>query len=141
MVNKSIVVARLAIIEDALGEMKSLGRTDREGFLRDKTAVAAVESYLRRSLEALFDVGRHVLVHQGWHEYSLEYMSLAKGMAAKGIVSEKMEKPLVQMAGYRNRLVHFYHEVTPEELFEIIHKDLQDLEQVVKQIRKYTAGL
>jgi uncharacterized protein YutE (UPF0331/DUF86 family) len=141
MVNRSIVVSRLGFIEDALKEMQSLGGTDKEGFLRNKTAVAAVESYLRRSLEALFDIARHLLVHQGWHEYSLEYKSLAKGMAAKGIVTAEMEKPLLEMAGYRNRLVHFYHEVKAEELFEIIQRDIRHLEQVVKQIRQYTAQL
>ena len=30
------------------------------------------------------------------------------------------------MAGYRNRLTHFYADVTPEEIYKIIQKDLND---------------
>jgi uncharacterized protein YutE (UPF0331/DUF86 family) len=31
------------------------------------------------------------------------------------------------LAGYRNRLVHFYHEVSIDELYEICARDLGDL--------------
>jgi uncharacterized protein YutE (UPF0331/DUF86 family) len=141
MVNKSIVASRLALIEDALKEMRSLGGTEKDRFLRDRTAVAAVESYLRRSLEALFDAARHLLVHQGWHDFSLEYKSLAKGLSTRGVVPQDLEIPLVQMAGYRNRLVHFYHEVTPAELFDIIQSDLGDLERAVRHLKDYARTL
>lgn len=118
-----------------------MGRTDKGRFLRDKTAVAAVESYLRRSLEALFDVARHLLVHEGWHDYSLDYKSLAKGLAAKRIIPSALEKSLVQMAGCRNRLVHFYHEVTVDELFGIIQSDLGDIEEVVRHVKNHVHTL
>lgn len=65
MVNKSLITSRLAFVENALKEMRTLGSIQKEEFLKDKTKVAAVESYLHRSLEALFDVGRHILVHEG----------------------------------------------------------------------------
>ena len=31
------------------------------------------------------------------------------------------------LAGYRNRLVHLYHEITAEELFEICKNELDDI--------------
>jgi uncharacterized protein YutE (UPF0331/DUF86 family) len=137
MVNKSRVVSRLAFIEDALKEMIALGSMEREMFLKDKTKVAAAESFLRRSLEAIFDVGRHILVHEGWHEYSMEYKSIAGGMVEKSIVPDSLLGKLQQMAGYRNRLVHFYHEVTPNELYQIIREDINDIEDIVKKIKEY----
>lgn len=137
MVNKSMVVSRLAFIEDALKEMRNLGSMQREEFLKDKTKVAAVESYLRRSLEALFDVGRYILVHEGWHEYSMEYKSIASGMVEKNIVQDNLLGKLQQMAGYRNRLVNFYHEVTPNELYQIVREDINDIEEIVKKIKEY----
>jgi len=32
-----------------------------------------------------------------------------------------------KMAGYRNRMVHFYHEITPEELHEICLNHLDEI--------------
>jgi uncharacterized protein YutE (UPF0331/DUF86 family) len=41
------------------------------------------------------------------------------------------------MPGYRNRLVHFYHEVTPDELFEICSRQLSDVEAVADGFRAW----
>lgn len=45
------------------------------------------------------------------------------------------------MAGYRNRLVHLYSEVTDEELYNILIKDLKDIRNVIIQIRNYIARI
>jgi len=44
---------------------------------------------------------------------------------------------IMEMAGYRNRIVHFYHEITNEELYEILQNDLKDIEQFVNEIGKF----
>lgn len=41
------------------------------------------------------------------------------------------------MAGYRNRLVHFYHEVTDKELYSILKNNLIDMEDFVKEIKVF----
>ena len=43
------------------------------------------------------------------------------------------------MGGYRNRLTHFYAEVTPGEIFQIIQENLGDFEifsQHIKEVLK-----
>ena len=37
---------------------------------------------------------------------------------------------LVKLAGYRNRMVRFYHEVAAAELFGICANELQDVERI-----------
>ena len=41
------------------------------------------------------------------------------------------------MTGYRNRLVHFYHEVTDKELFAITQENLSDIEKFVLEIKDF----
>jgi uncharacterized protein YutE (UPF0331/DUF86 family) len=43
------------------------------------------------------------------------------------VLSHSQALLLVTLAGYRNRMVHFYHEVTFEELYEICRGELGDL--------------
>jgi uncharacterized protein YutE (UPF0331/DUF86 family) len=38
------------------------------------------------------------------------------------------------MAGYRNRLVHFYHEVSTEELYTLCANNLKDIQAVIQEI-------
>jgi uncharacterized protein YutE (UPF0331/DUF86 family) len=39
-----------------------------------------------------------------------------------------------QMAGYRDRLVHFYHEVSTEELYTLCTNHLEDIRSVIQEI-------
>jgi len=56
-------------------------------------------------------------------------------LGKRGIIDQKFaEDKLVEMAGYRNRLVHFYEEITPKELYQIITQDLNDLEIFARSV-------
>jgi uncharacterized protein with HEPN domain len=43
-----------------------------------------------------------------------------------------------KMAGYRNRMVHFYHEITPEELHEICLYHLSEIKLLVDKLVQWT---
>lgn len=40
------------------------------------------------------------------------------------------------MAGYRNRMVHFYGEITEEEIYNIIQEELEDFDVFCGYIEK-----
>lgn len=63
-VDKLLVKQRLALVSQYLGELEELAKLPREDFLNIRTAASA-ESFLRRSLEAVFDIGRHILARNG----------------------------------------------------------------------------
>lgn len=44
-------------------------------------------------------------------------------------------KLMQKFAGYRNRLVHFYHDVSAEELYEICSSRLGDIEKITDTLR------
>ena len=132
--NTTLITDRLSIIIESLAEMKILRKQSREEFFADKRNPRAAESYLRHSLEAIFDIGRHILAKTARRK-TLEYKEIAKILGKEKIVSSKLSERLIPMAGYRNRLTHFYYEITDEELYEIIEKALEDIEDFVKSIR------
>jgi len=69
-------------------------------------------------LEALLDLGRHILA-KALGERTLEYKQIAVALGRTGVLDDADAGLLVEMAGYRNRLTHFYDEVTVAELFDI----------------------
>jgi len=92
-----------------------------------------VESYLRRSLEAVFDIGRHILSKtSGFKE--IEYKTIAKELGSNGVVTKELSDVLITMAGYRNRMVHFCREVTPQDLYQIAKDNIKDIERFTKEI-------
>jgi len=60
-VSKRVVADRLDLIDSFLREIRSLPLGDQTLFFADRRNLWSAESCLRRSLEALFDVGRHIL--------------------------------------------------------------------------------
>ena len=65
MIHRDFVIQRLAMMGGYLEQLERLSSMPREQFLPDKILCAAAESYLRRPLEALFDIGRHILAKTG----------------------------------------------------------------------------
>lgn len=137
MLNFTLLEQRLALIAGYLTILETLSDTSEEDFITDKTKSGATESYLRRTLEAIFDIGRHILAKTGNLDIATEYKGIARGLKQKGIVGRKLGDQLIKMAGYRNRLVHLYNEVSDEELYAILMNDLADIRSFIKNIQVF----
>ena len=128
-VRVTIVMQKSKLVDDMLRGLSTLPLTSLEAFQRDARDAAAAESYLRRALEALLDLGRHV-VAKALGESTLEYKQIALALRRAGVVDEACGDALLDMAGYRNRLTHFYDEVSTAELFAICAQRSADIRNV-----------
>lgn len=136
--SKTKIETKLAIIREAVFELQKLTKNiSKEEFVSDKNYFAIAEHYLRRSLEAIFDISGHILSRFSYSPANRPstFKDIALELGKRGIIEEKFAKEtLVKMAGYRNRLVHFYEEIKPEELFDIVALKLNDIEFFAKTI-------
>jgi uncharacterized protein YutE (UPF0331/DUF86 family) len=131
--NTSRILELLRFIETCIQELKPFSGMSKGEFQSDKRNPPFVESYLRRSLEAIFDIGRHILSKTyGFRE--IEYKAIAKELGEREVITKELSGLLQEMAGYRNRMVHFYREVTPDELYDIVVNSLKDLDRFIKEI-------
>jgi len=135
-IRAQVVLEKVAWIHKMLDSIGELPAESFEDFSADFRNPAAMESYLRRALEALLDVGRHLLA-KGFGESVVEYKKIAEVLGRRGVLSPQRSAILVDMAGYRNRLTHFYDEVTPEELYEILTTRVTDIESILDEILKW----
>jgi uncharacterized protein YutE (UPF0331/DUF86 family) len=134
MIKSDMVRERLTLIQEAASVLDHLANLPIDTFTSDLRNPATAESYLRRALEAVFDVGRHLLAVSGGTSLASEYKSIARGLGDENIVDVELADRLVQMAGYRNRLVHLYAQVTPQELHQIIGANTCDFRLFVRSI-------
>jgi len=125
-----VVADRAGWIRRMLASLKALPVESAEAFSADPHSAAAAESYLRRALEALLDLGRHILA-KGFARGVAEYKAIAEALAEETVLSRHDAEILVRLAGYRNRMVHFYHAVGEEELRLICRDRLGDVERVL----------
>jgi uncharacterized protein YutE (UPF0331/DUF86 family) len=116
--NIKLIEDRLGFINKSVAKLKRLSNLKEEEFLEGDTPAIA-ESYIRRSLEAIFDIGRYISAKTAGKGV-VEYKEIVNALNNTGVITKGLAERLKLMAGYRNRLVHFYHEVTDKELFSIV---------------------
>jgi uncharacterized protein YutE (UPF0331/DUF86 family) len=135
-VSRRVVGDRLALVDRMLNEIRLLPLGDRSLFFADRRNIWTAEACLRRSLEALLDIGRHILA-KGFGKGVSEYKEIAARLDAHDVLSTQDAGLLRVMAGYRNRLVHFYHEISADELYDICANQLGDIERLQDAYRRW----
>lgn len=133
------VAAKAELIREMLAAMATLPLASEAEFSRDPRMVAAGESFLRRSLEGLLDLGRHLLA-KGFGKVVPDYAAIADELAALGILPQENAAKLRLMARYRNRMVHFYDEILPPELYGLLTEKREDVEEVLASIQHWLAA-
>ena len=132
-IKEKIVAQRLGWIEEMLRSIRALPLETYDLFVADPRNIAAADSYLRRALEALMDLGRHILA-KGFGRAVTEYREIARQLLSVGALNEEETRRMGELAGYRNRLVHFYAEVTHQELYRICSAQLEDVHRVAEAL-------
>ncbi|MGB9826859.1 MAG: type VII toxin-antitoxin system HepT family RNase toxin, partial [Desulfofundulus sp.] len=69
--------------------------------------------------------------------HPVDYRSIILTLGREKILPAEFAERIKGMAGYRNRLVHGYAEVTPEEMYDIMQHRLADFENYCTYILKY----
>jgi uncharacterized protein YutE (UPF0331/DUF86 family) len=140
-INLKVVDDLSQTIHACLGDLRRLPAGSFDEFTTDFQTPPAAESLLRRAIQALFDILRHLLA-KGFGQGALEYRELARLAVEKGLVRDpRLGAILKELGGFRNRLTHFYQEVTSEELYGIVKDELGDVEQIAEELRQAAARM
>lgn len=135
LLSLKLVGDRLDLESRLVADLKRLPNSSFEAFTDDWRNVPTAESLLRRAVETLLDVARHLL-SSGFGLGSLEYRQVARYSAEHGLVRDpELGRVFEEMAGFRNRLTHHYEDVTPQELFGVVKNHLPDLEAISNELR------
>lgn len=140
MFNQELITERIGIIQSSVKRLAALAVMPLEQFCENEDAVDIAENRLRRALEALFDLGRHLVVKSGLGIPS-DYRSVLEKLKEGKIIPPEFAQQIMGMAGYRNRLVHEYNKITPAELHEILQTRLSNLTLFCNYIVDYLQKL
>ncbi|MFH1652981.1 MAG: HepT-like ribonuclease domain-containing protein [Pseudomonadota bacterium] len=134
--DKETLVVRLNGIEGEMAELKRLAKTPFNDF-KDSDPFKLAQYHLHRALEGVFNITAHILSRIPGGGQASSYKDMAIALGEHGIVDKNYaNNKLRLMAGYRNRLVHFYAEITSEEMYKLINKDLEDFDVFLSGVKK-----
>jgi uncharacterized protein YutE (UPF0331/DUF86 family) len=124
--NRELLEALIGYIEESLKSLERFKRVSSEIFLSNPDNFRIAFYDLHRALEAVMDIGSHILSRiPGGRPAS--YKDIPRLLERNRIIPSPFAGgKMIKMAGYRNRMVHFYGNINPDELFRIIQDDLED---------------
>lgn len=121
-------------IQRDLQKLAALVRLSEEEFSIENNFVLA-QYYLRRALEGIFHLGSHILSNLPGGR-ATEYKEIAIKLGEFGIVEKTFaEDNLKKIAGYRNRLTHYYSNITPSEIQNIPKNHLLDFDIFFRAVK------
>lgn len=133
--NKELIEERLKFIEQSLLSLERFTSQSLKEFEKnfDNFRIAYYDLYT--ALEAVLDISSHILSRIPGNK-PRSYKDIPQLLARNKIVPEKFsEEKLVKMAGYRNRMTHFYHRIDSEEIHKIISLHLNDITEFTRFIK------
>jgi len=134
--NREVLQARISYIEDSLRSLERFKGIPYNEFHSNSDNFRIAFYDLHRVLEAIMDIGTHILSRiQGARPTS--YKDIPRLLEKNKIISaDYAMNSLSKMAGYRNRMVHFYGEITEREIYDIIQEELVDFYTFLTQINE-----
>src|SRR3989344_4066769 len=131
---REIILKRVNGIQAELAELRKLGELSLDEFSYG-VGFKLAQFHLHRALEGVFHIATHILSRLPGAQ-ATSYAEIAQQLGAHGIVDKTFaEQTLVKMAKYRNRLVHFYADITEDEMYGIAQHNLDDIEQFLSAIK------
>lgn len=132
--DRDTILKRVNGIQLEVEELRKLGESPFEEY-KNGTGHKLAEYHLHRALEGVFNICAHILSRipgGGADEYKEMAMKFGEfGLIDKGFADTKLK----EMAKYRNRVVHFYSEITPEETYNITRNDLGDFDVFLSAVK------
>ena len=134
MVDQDIVLRLLSNIEGYLTDLRNADDISHEKFLVDIRSQRFVERTLQIAVEACMDVAHHLISDEKWREPST-YADTFVVLAENGVLTPEDATRYRLMAQFRNKVVHYYEKVDPEQVFAIFKGHLDDFTKYVESIR------
>lgn len=130
--NKDKVRKITSEILSAVERLEDLGKLDRDNFLSDQHKIGSAKYNLIVAIEGIIDLCNHIIAKNGFRTPE-DYADTFRVLAERGAFDEEYNNVLIQMARFRNRLVHIYWEVDNNELYRIIQTHLKDIKDFLKR--------
>lgn len=109
---------------------------DRKTFLSDFHLFGNTERYLHLCIQVIIDIGHLIIIDLELKKPESNYDAISI-IFGKRIISEKLADKLTAMIGLRNILVHEYGKIDRERIYEVLKKQVEDLEEFKRQILKF----
>jgi uncharacterized protein YutE (UPF0331/DUF86 family) len=130
MIQRIVLSKRLDIVENYVSALAKYSEMSEVDFLSSNERVLASERYLHLTIEALCDIGNHIIADQKLGNVDV-LRDIPRILAKNSIIPDPLAQKWLDMIGLRNILVHNYLEIDTKYIYNIIKNNLDDITKIV----------
>ena len=135
MVKPEVVEGRIKTLQEYLKKLSQLSKIEKTEFLSDFRNSDSAKYLLQVSIECCLDIANHIIASEKFRSPN-DYTDSFRVLYEENVISDSSIERLVEMAKFRNRIVHVYWEIDEEFIYEIIQNYLADFDIYIKEIIK-----
>ncbi len=136
MLNPEIIRRRLQRVDEYLAILAGLQRYSLDDFLADPERYGSAERFLHLAIEALLDVGSHVIAELDLGAIET-YSDIPRILTEKGYIPRDLSETWIRIIGFRNVLVHEYLNVDRKVVHEVLQHQLGDLRALAHALAQF----
>ena len=135
-INTDRIIKLMNEAEKALYKLKKLRDLKEDSFFSDFRNIDATKYNFIAAIESCIDICNHIIAKIA-KRVPKDYADCFRILNELGIIKDKQfTSNLMNMARFRNILVHFYWKVEEERLFKILKENLEDIEKFLEIIKQ-----
>jgi uncharacterized protein YutE (UPF0331/DUF86 family) len=135
-IDKEMIVEKFELIQEDTSVLETLARMSEEDFASDTIRRAAAERLLHVAIEAVIDVGNHLVAALHLRKPN-RYTDIPLILEQGGIISKALRGKLEEMIRFRNLLVHGYARIDPQKLHQFIVTNISDFQLFKQEVKMF----
>ena len=136
MVKAEVLRKRLNRVDEYLAILRSLQKYSFDEFIADPQRYGSVERFLHLAIEAINDMGNHVVADLDLGVVNW-YSDIPALLAKAGYLDRELQEKWIRMIGFRNTLVHEYIEIDRKIVYDVFQNNLGDLEELRRTFAQF----
>ena len=133
MVDKALITKKLERVGSYLEQVHKIKDPGMAAFLMDRDIQSIILFNLIQAIQSCIDIGAHVISDSQW-ETPATQAELFEILAENKVITKSLAGKMIQMAGFRNRIVHEYEKTDMKIVHTIWKKHLTDIERYCKAV-------
>ena len=133
MVDKTLVAKKLERAAAYLGRIRRKNDPGVVSFSKDGDLQSIILFNLIQAIQTCIDIGAHIISDSGWSAPSTQ-AEIFEILAENKIISNSLAKKMIQMCGFRNRIVHEYEKTDMKIVYAVWKKHIPDIEKFCRTV-------
>ena len=134
--DQETMVKLVSELRKNVARLQDLAKLTEADFLKDPDKIGSAKYHFIVAIESCIDMCNHVISRNGFRAPE-DYGDTFRVMNEEGALKQDFSDELVNMAKFRNRLVHIYLEVENKQVYEILQDRLDDFKKFIDSLSNF----